>query len=38
MEQSEVIEHGRIRKLVNEERKYLWNPLSNVAITVRIKG
>lgn len=37
-EQSEVTEHGRIRKLVNEERKYLWNPLSNVTITVRIKG
>lgn len=38
MEQFEVTEHGRIKKLVNEERKYLWNPLSNVAVAVRIKG
>ena len=38
MEQFEVTERGRIKKLVNEERKYLWNPLSNVAVTVKIKG
>lgn len=38
MVQTEVVKRGRLRKLVNEERKYLWNPLSNVATTVRIRG
>lgn len=29
---------GRIRRLVGDERKFLWNPLSNVTIVTRIKG
>lgn len=30
--------HGYVRKLSGEERKYLWNPLSNVTVVTRIEG
>ena len=29
---------GRVRKLVGDERKFLWNPLSNIILVARIKG
>ena len=29
---------GRVRELVGDERKFLWNPLSNVILVARIKG
>lgn len=32
------INEGRIRELVGDEHKFLWNPLSNVTMTVRIIG
>lgn len=29
---------GRVRELVGDERKFLWNPLSNVILVARIRG
>ncbi|HOI41004.1 MAG TPA: condensation domain-containing protein [Methanobacterium sp.] len=38
MHQNNEPNPGRIRILVGDERKFLWNPLSNVIVVCRIKG
>jgi hypothetical protein len=38
MHQNNESNPGRIRILVGDERKFLWNPLSNVIVVCRIKG
>ncbi len=38
MRQNNESNSGRIRILMGDERKFLWNPLSNVIVVCRIKG
>jgi NRPS condensation-like uncharacterized protein len=38
MDQNGKSDLGRVRELVGDERKFLWNPLSNVILVARIRG
>lgn len=38
MQQNNESNSGRVRIMVGDERKFLWNPLSNVILVARIKG